>query len=640
MSLPVNRRRPILGSQVGVQACVCVCACVWLTPRGAAASDAEVHATSVTFDAGRGEVLLEGDVRVDSPPFHLRSQRVSLRRVGGGPLEVKGEGTLAFCPCLGAPLAVTFQGAKVAPPGDLFLERPTLALFGVPVLWLPAFWLRAPSRAGLLPPDLAYRGSDGLYAGLGGHLPWRRASGKGEGEGALDLRLGGYTRGGGVVDGRLYSPTTQTHLRVDHLARTGLLVDARGFGGGTFSPLSWDVDLLRGDRAVAATTRLEDAARPWDRAAVEATWAPGWGRLTGGAQSALRRGDGVDSLGATGPSVGLGARGVSAEGGAQAWLDASATSLSTTGVGSGVVHYGRARAGTELVGALGPIAGKAGAKLEATGASGPGLGEQRAGAGQVAALARVRLGVPLARRFGERGGLVHTIEPLATGAFGAQAGRPGLGLVALSGDVPDARSFAVAAGVRSALGPVASRSAGSLELTGGGLSVRERLLPGAQARLTVRASWAALSAQGGWLAEDAAGQPGAVFAEAHGRVGAEDGVRVHARVAHGSTSDASAATRLSDGGADTPAPLLTRAGTSVGGRGVLPVARRVSLSGGAEGSVAPTPTLLGAYGAVELRDACECLLVRAVGSGRLGRPGVDVWLTLEVLTDRAANRAK
>jgi len=50
--------------------------------------------------------------------------------------------------------------------------------------------------------------------------------------------------------------------------------------------------------------------------------------------------------------------------------------------------------------------------------------------------------------------------------------------------------------------------------------------------------------------------------------------------------------------------------------------------------------LRAAYGALELRDACECLLIRAVGSGRLGRPGVDVWLTLEVLTDRSDARPR
>ncbi len=299
-SVPRVRRRSLRATKRAWASLAAVC--VGLHPSAARAADAEVHASSVTFDAGRGELLLEGDVRVDSPPFHLRSHRVSLRRVGGGPLDVKGEGTLAFCPCLGAPLSVTFQGAKVAPPADLFLERPTLALYGLPVLWLPAFWLRAPSRPGLLPPDLAYRGSDGLYGGLGGHLPWHRASGE---IGALDLRLGGYTRGGGVVDARLLSPTSQTHVRVDHLTRTGLSVDARGFGAGALAPVSWDLDLLRGDRALVATTRLDDAARPWDRASIEATWAPGWGRVTGGAESALPRGGSIDSLGATGPVVGL-----------------------------------------------------------------------------------------------------------------------------------------------------------------------------------------------------------------------------------------------------------------------------------------------------------------------------------------------
>ena len=213
-------------------------------------------------------MVLEGDVRVDSPPFHLRSEHVRLRRSGGGPLELEGEGTLGFCPCLGTPLAVTFQGAKIAPPGDLFLERPVLSFFGVPVLWLPAFWLRAPSRPGLLPPDLAYRATDGLYTGFGGHLPWHA------GQSALDLRGGVYTRGGGTVDARFFGPTSRTHVRLDHLQTTGVFVDARGYQASqapTSTELSWDVDAVRGSRALAATTRLDEAAKPWDRAAAEGT---------------------------------------------------------------------------------------------------------------------------------------------------------------------------------------------------------------------------------------------------------------------------------------------------------------------------------------------------------------------------------
>ena len=69
-------------------------------------------------------------------------------------LEMTGDARVAFCPCLGTPLAIHVAGATVAPPGDLFLERPTLEVFGLPVLYLPKFWLRSPTRVGVLPPTI------------------------------------------------------------------------------------------------------------------------------------------------------------------------------------------------------------------------------------------------------------------------------------------------------------------------------------------------------------------------------------------------------------------------------------------------------------------------------------------------------
>ena len=126
----------------------------------------DAHADEVTLDPRLREIELRGNVHVDSEPFHLRSDEVRLRRTSRG-VEVGGKGTLAFCPCLGTPLAIAFDGAIVAPPGDLILRQPRLELYRVPVFWLPYFWLRSPARFGLLPPDIAYRGRDGLFLGDG-----------------------------------------------------------------------------------------------------------------------------------------------------------------------------------------------------------------------------------------------------------------------------------------------------------------------------------------------------------------------------------------------------------------------------------------------------------------------------------------
>ena len=80
------------------------------------------------------------------------------------------------------------------------------------------------------------------------------------------------------------------------LAVTGLAVDARG--SADLRPLrsTWDVDVLRGPRSVQATTRLDDAARPWDRLAFEAEARDGALRFSTGLRGALTRGAEVSEL--------------------------------------------------------------------------------------------------------------------------------------------------------------------------------------------------------------------------------------------------------------------------------------------------------------------------------------------------------
>ena len=203
------------------------------------------RAETVSFDARARTIELSGNVRVDSPPFHLRSQHIRLTRTKYG-IEADGKGRLAFCPCLGTPLTIEFEKAIVAPPGELILKDPKLEIYGVPVMYLPWFWMRSDEKVGVLPPDIAYRGQDGFYAGGGVHLPWKD---RGERQ-ALDLRGGGYLEGGFVADARLRSPIATTKIRFDRLpgarapvllvplgsaaknADDGLFVDARGAKSG------------------------------------------------------------------------------------------------------------------------------------------------------------------------------------------------------------------------------------------------------------------------------------------------------------------------------------------------------------------------------------------------------------------------
>ena len=47
-------------------------------------------------------------------------------------------------------------------------------------------------------------------------------------------------------------------------------------------------------------------------------------------------------------------------------------------------------------------------------------------------------------------------------------------------------------------------------------------------------------------------------------------------------------------------------------------------------SVSPPAQLVAAVGALELHDPCGCVVVRATAAHRIGRDGVDVWLTVDL----------
>jgi len=84
------------------------------------------RAETVSFDAREQVLELSGNVRVDSPPFHLRAQRIKLTRTRLG-IEVEGTGRLADVPCLGTPLTRDFESAHISKALPQTGGRPTQA---------------------------------------------------------------------------------------------------------------------------------------------------------------------------------------------------------------------------------------------------------------------------------------------------------------------------------------------------------------------------------------------------------------------------------------------------------------------------------------------------------------------------------
>jgi hypothetical protein len=602
-----------------------------LGPRG----NLRTRADQVSFEARDRALELSGNVRIDGPPFHLRSDRIRLVRTKYG-LEIDGKGTLAFCPCLGTPLTIDFDHAIVAPPGDVVISHPTLRVYDVPVFYLPYFWLRSDEKIGLLPPDIAYRGADGMFVGGGVHLPWK-AHGEKQ---SLDLRGGAYLFDGFVADARLRTPTSFTKIRYDRLPSQstddGVLVDSRGAMQSKELGVAWDVDAIRGKRGVLATTELDAAAKPWDRAAAEGALRMGPVIVAQGVRIVTRRGGGAPDVDAAGPYTSMRVAGAAASGVTyDATIEGGA--LRTSGLAASLgaptpetLSFARAEIGALAATSIGPLA----ASLTARGAGDVAAQSQREG-GDRAAQARAHLGVPLARRFGDAPDpLLHVIEPFAEAAVlhahgdGLLEIAPGRGSSVIDGTAPITE-----VGVTTSLGHWARRDAFELGVAGGAAygsnDAPAPIRPLVRARTAASIAWLGLSGESAWVATT----PSGLATIGRARLGALDGVRLLANVASRSGIDPVLARLLSDAPLEPPTGLLALAGTTGGASLVVPWSRLLTTSLGADGD-ATNRELVAARAGIELRDRCQCVTLRANAAHRIGRSGVDVWLAFDFASNR------
>jgi hypothetical protein len=614
-----------------------------LGPRG----NLRTRADDVSFDARSRTLELSGDVRVDAAPFHLRSDRIKLTRTRFG-VEVEGKGSLAFCPCLGTPLTVDFARAIVAPPGDLILASPTLRVYGVPVMHLPVFWLRSDEKLGVLPPDIAYRGQDGLFVGEGIHVPFRTGAGKN----AIDLRAGAYLVRGFAVDGRLHTPGSATTIRYDRLPGApapalrgtpdatddGLLVDARGATHNDEVSVAWDVDAIRGRRGVAATTDLDAAAKPWDRGAAEGSLGLGSSFVAAtGFRSVSRRGGGATDFDAAGPvttirTSGAATSGITYDG----TVEGGALRIAAPfGPSPQTVSYARAELGLAGATAIGPVATSLSIRGAGDVAAEPSdSGSDRAGS------ARARLGVPLVRAYetDDHDPWVHAIEPFAEAAVLHTHGDallhalPGRAVAAIDGTAP-----ITDVGIVTSLGRWARRQAAELAIAGGAAygsnSTPSGARPLVRGRLASTLRLLGLSADGGWAFGDPSGAADGFAIVTRARLGLADGLRLLANVAARDGIDPVVARALSDAPLEPSAGFLVREGTTGGATIVIPWSRGFTTTFGADGD-ATAVELVAARAGFELRDRCNCVTLRVAGSRRLGRDGFDAWLALDFATNR------
>ena len=608
-----------------------------LASRGANAQSAppaddlplDVRADEVSFDVRSRALEAQGHVRVEEPPFYVTSDAIRIRRSNLG-AELEGGGRLGFCPCLGTPVAVAFHDATIAPPYDVILRNPRLEIFGVPVAWAPVFWLRAPARPGVLPPDVALRGADGLFVGEGVHLPLRSD----DDTAALDLHGGWYVLGGAAVDAHLYTDGSTTRILWDRFrGDDGVTVDARGSTNGAQpspSAVAWDVDFIRGARGVYATTDVDAAAKPYDRSAAEAAWRDGGWTFASGVRSTAPRGGDVLDLGAVGPLAmarragalgGVGAYDVTIDGG-----ELSAPALVR-------LAFARAEGGALVATQLGPF----GASLAARGAADVASNGVTDGVDAVGS-ARATLSLPLVRGFASsdvNDPWVHRLEPRIDAAVLALRNDGVLGAAFARGaeGIAPGGAWTASAGGTSAVGRWGSSSVAELDASAGAVGDQATTGFAVRERATVATHWIGISGEGGHVLGGSAA--GTAFT-ARARLGAVDGVNAIGIVAARDGVDPIRARLLTDAPLEPSSGFLTAAAWTGGARVAIPWTRSIVTRGGADADLT-TSRLVAATASIEVRDPCGCLVVRATGAHRIGREGVDVWLTVD-LQQRARSR--
>jgi hypothetical protein len=580
-------------------------------------------ADQVDGDARMRELALRGNVVVTYERFRLTSPSLSLRRSGRG-VEVQGPGEVVFCPCPNPPVSIGFEGGVVAPPADLILYRPSLRVAGWTIFALPWFWMRAPSRPGILPPNVAYRGADGLLVGDGVHLPWK----DGDDYDQLDVTASGYLKGGFELVTRFWTPRSTNRIRWDHMNGDHLAINAQGsYPQGKTGAVAWDIDAIRGARARSASLTLEEAARGYDRGAAQAMVRIGDGVIfsSGVRGVGARGGIGPSERPAWGPTATVAAGGALGPFGEWDGL-VTATLLEDSLLGMTTVARGEGT--VELSARASALVARMSLRENVTAAD-AGL----TSAFDALGAARIEIAAPLAHVFADdTSPFVHVIEPrlrasvmaaLTTGAYFAQAGRP----IALGAGQMGTAS----AGLRTAWGRLLGHSGGSLEADVGGVgTIAEEGLSATTPVARGRAAWSSrfvgLGGEGAASLESS--ESGVLVGKA--RLGEQDGWHLAVKGAGRRGINPLAARALAGATAEEPSGgWLAAEGWSGGAEIAARLARSVGARISAEEDFTAR-TLLQVRGSVGYAHPCRCISVDGFVGKRLGREGVDVWVSIDL----------
>jgi hypothetical protein len=249
-----------------------------------------------------------------------------------------------------------------------------------------------------------------------------------------------------------------------------------------------------------------------------------------------------------------------------------------------------------------------------------------------AAQARASGGLPLERSFAssdEADPWMHRTEPrLEAAAIVTRASRVLVFPAGRGMATPTGAAWVAAAGWYNAIGRTGSHASAEVDASGGVVGDEQRGQPVFRARGV---------ASGGWLAVEAdfarvsvqARAPGGGALVARARVGEAAGVQVSAHVAERDGIDPLVARAIVDAPLEPASGFLVAPGWTGGTRIAVPIGPRITTRAGGDFDL-DARRLVAALAALEFHDPCSCVVVRATAAHRVGRDGIDVWLSVDL----------
>jgi len=564
----------------------------------------DFQAKRVQVEGELGSLELDGEVRVQAQRYRLKSQHLQLQRGPRG-VEIDGSADVAFCTCDDPPVNLRVAHATLAPPTDALFENARLEVWGVPMLWLPRLWLRAPTRPGLTLPRLSYRGEDGVFAGGGAYFPLSVVEGRVAT--SLTVGAGAYSARGARLEAELDTEASSNRVGWDHVRQTALEIDAHGSAALSEATFAYRIDALRGARAARAPSSLEVAARRTDRARASVSRVDEFA-LGFAVHADAARGAALRDFGAVGPELSLGdARSLGPNVAYDVLTRARTTTRAESHSQSGLFERGTLRAHLRP-GPLGVALTFAhSGELEISEYGSRGL--LRAGLS-------AKIGLPLLRNFGS---LAHFVEPVLVARSLVEAAPRG---AQLNG----ARRSLAAGGIDTSLGQRATRQGFRLTLRAGALE-----------RSTSSASFVAMtrtSADAHWVGGSQSfamlGGGGGLVSLSRVRLGPPDSLHLLLRADGGLRGSPAGARVLFDEGWFDPArPFLDRNGWSGGSELSIPWTAALTSSAAIDYDLTER-VLLAAWGGLSFRHSCGCLAVGSYLGHRVGRGGLDAWLGFDL----------